>query len=214
MQATGEKNSNLLTSSCWGQFLRSDTETDFPRTVRSAKRSRFAATVFVRSKPVNWVRILPQMFMFLTDTTKTDVLHILVRTHLLVLTCQHSCFLLVIIDQYVENAAARSWSWFKSGDRGGVVIGQKYTDTFFWGATSGKFLIQNLIFPVCGNDEARPGGGIMNMRRKNFSRKPYRLHQFCSRWQNAFWHRSVHNSYTDTLTSQVTASFNLGRKMF
>jgi len=66
----------------WGPFLRSDTETDFPRPVRSAKRSRFAATVFVRSKPVNWVRILPQMFMFLTDTTKTDVLHILVRTHL------------------------------------------------------------------------------------------------------------------------------------
>jgi len=39
-----------------GPFLRSDTETDFPRTVRSAKRSRFAATVFVRSKPVNWVK--------------------------------------------------------------------------------------------------------------------------------------------------------------
>jgi len=28
-------------------FLQSDTETDFPRPVRSAKRSRFAATVFV-----------------------------------------------------------------------------------------------------------------------------------------------------------------------
>jgi len=51
---------------------RSDTETDFPRQVRSAKRSRFAATVFVRSKPVNCVRILTKMFMFLTDTTKTD----------------------------------------------------------------------------------------------------------------------------------------------
>ena len=34
-----------------------------------------------------------------TDTTKTEFLHILVRTHLLVLTCQHSCMLLVIIDQ-------------------------------------------------------------------------------------------------------------------
>jgi len=33
--------------------LRNDTETDFPRTVRSAKRSRCAAAVFVRSKPVN-----------------------------------------------------------------------------------------------------------------------------------------------------------------
>jgi len=37
----------------WGPFLRSDTETDFPRPVRSAKRLRFVATVFVRSKPVN-----------------------------------------------------------------------------------------------------------------------------------------------------------------
>jgi len=34
-------------------FLRSDTETAFPRPVRSAKRSRFADTVFVQSKPVN-----------------------------------------------------------------------------------------------------------------------------------------------------------------
>jgi len=76
-----------------GPFWGSDTETDFPRPVRSTTRSRFAATVFVRSKSVNWVRILPRMFMFLTDTSKTDVLHILVRTPLLVFTCQHSCTL-------------------------------------------------------------------------------------------------------------------------
>ena len=62
------------------------TETDFPRQVRSAKRSRFAATVFVRSKPVNLVRILPRMFILLTHTTKTGLLHKFVRTHLLVLT--------------------------------------------------------------------------------------------------------------------------------
>jgi len=36
-----------------GPFLRSDTESDFPRLVRSAKRLGFAATVFARSKPVN-----------------------------------------------------------------------------------------------------------------------------------------------------------------
>jgi len=71
----------LIPAGHWGPFLRSDTEADFPRPVRSAKRSHFAATVFVRSKPVNWVRILSQMFMFLTDTTKTDFVHILVRTH-------------------------------------------------------------------------------------------------------------------------------------
>jgi len=51
-------------------FLRSDTETDFPRQVRSAKRSRFAATLFIRSKPVNWVRTLPQMFMFYIGSYK------------------------------------------------------------------------------------------------------------------------------------------------
>jgi len=84
-------------------FLQSDTETDFPRPVRSAKRLRFADTVFVRIKPVNFVSYFPPLFMFLskilTDKTKTDFLHILVRTHLLVLTCHHSCMLLVIIVQ-------------------------------------------------------------------------------------------------------------------
>jgi len=41
-----------------GPFLRSATDSDFPRPVRSIKRLRFAATMFARSKPVNWVRIL------------------------------------------------------------------------------------------------------------------------------------------------------------
>ena len=57
-----------------GPFLRSATETDFSRQVRSVKRSRFAATVFVRSKPVNWVRILPKMFMFLTSVAGSNLL--------------------------------------------------------------------------------------------------------------------------------------------
>jgi len=57
-------------------FLRSDTETDFPRPVRSVKRSRFAATVFFRSKPVPCVPFLPPKFMFLTEKTKSDVAHI------------------------------------------------------------------------------------------------------------------------------------------
>ena len=35
-------------------LLRSDTETDFPRPVRSAKRLRFAATMFVGSKHKNF----------------------------------------------------------------------------------------------------------------------------------------------------------------
>jgi len=71
----------------------------------------------------------------------------------------------------------------------------------------------------------------MNMHRKNFSRKPYRLYQSCSWQHNALWHRSAHNIYADTSTTQATvvvvvslliqlnpraqtALFNLGRKMF
>ena len=52
----------------------------------------------------------------------------------------------------------------------------------------------------------------MHMHRKYISRKPYRLHQSCLRWHTALCRRSAHNSYTDNFTSQVTASFNLGRK--
>jgi len=43
--------------------------------------------------------------MFLTEKTKTDVLHILVRTHLLVLTC----LLLVIIDQICRKRSRSIW---------------------------------------------------------------------------------------------------------
>ena len=84
---------------CWlspllGPFLRSDTETDFPRPVRSAKRSRFC----VRSKQTcKLSENFSTNVYVLTDTTKTDFLHILVRTHLIVLTRQHSCMLLVFI---------------------------------------------------------------------------------------------------------------------
>ena len=87
------------------------------------------------------------------------------------------------LTKHVENAAARSWSWFKWEDRGGEVIWRKYADTFFWGATSGKFLFENLTpfekFRSSRMEEARPGGGIMNMRLHFFSCEPYRLHQSC-----------------------------------
>jgi len=49
------------------------------------------------------------MLMFLTQKTKTDVLHILVRTHLLVLTCQQSYMLLVIIDQICQKRSRSIW---------------------------------------------------------------------------------------------------------
>ena len=100
----------------------SATDSDFPRPVRSVKRSRFAATVFARSKPVNWGRSLPKMFMFLTEKTKTDVLHILVRTHLLVLTCQQSCMLLAIIDQICRKYSRMIWIIISvSSERTGTV---------------------------------------------------------------------------------------------
>jgi len=46
--------------------------------------------------------------------------------------------------------------------------------TRFFEANSGKFLFENLApfekFYCCEKEEARPGGDIMNMRRKNISR--------------------------------------------
>jgi len=84
-------------------------DSDFPRPVRSVRRQRLAATVFVRSKPTNWMRFFQKKFMFLTEKTKTDVLHILVRTHILVFTCQQSCMLLVIIDQLCRKCSRSIW---------------------------------------------------------------------------------------------------------
>ena len=72
-----------------GPFLRSAADSDFPSLVRSVTRKRLAATVFLQSKPINWVRFLQKMLMFLTEKTKTDFAHILV-SHWLVLPCQQS----------------------------------------------------------------------------------------------------------------------------
>jgi len=120
------------------------------------------------------------------------------------------------LTKYVENAAARSWSWFKWGDRGGVVIWWKICWHVFLRGHLREILFENFTpfekFRWSGKEEARPGGGIMNMHRKKFSRKLYRLHQSCLHKHNTLWRRSAHNSYTDNLTTQVTASFNLGRK--
>ena len=51
--------------------------------------------------------------MFLADTTKTDFLHVLVRTHLLVLTCHHSCMLLGLgrCSNLVKNMLTRFFEW-------------------------------------------------------------------------------------------------------
>jgi len=72
-----------------GPFLRSATHTDFPRPARS---QRLAATDFILIKAVNWLRFLPKMFIFLifTEKTKSDFAHILIFTHILVLTHQQS----------------------------------------------------------------------------------------------------------------------------
>jgi len=122
------------------------------------------------------------------------------------------------LTKYVKNAVARSWSWFKWGDRVGVVIWWKICwHVFLRGHLREIFVWKPYPFRkirTSGQEETRPGGGIMNMCRKKFSRKPYRLHQSCLWYHNTLWHRSAHNSCTDGSTTQVTASFNLGRKMF
>ena len=86
------------------------------------------------------------IFMFLTDTTKTGFLHILVRAHLLVLTCQHSCMLLVIIDQIYQKRSrsimvmvqVRGPGWCRN-------LVKNMLTRFFEGPPLGnKFLLENL----------------------------------------------------------------------
>jgi len=75
------------------------------------------------------------------------------------------------LTKYVENAAARSWSWFQWGNRGGVVIWLKIC----WYVFLRGHLLEIFVrkphpfreFRSSGKEEARPGGGIMNVRRKN-----------------------------------------------
>ena len=166
-----------------GPFLRSATDSDFPKPVRFVRRQRLAATLFARSKPVNWVRILPKMFLFLRGKGKL-MFYIcwFVHNHWFLNVGNHVCSW-SSLTKYVENAAARSRSWFKWEVRGGVVSWWKICWHIFLKANSGKFLFENLApfekFRCCGKEEARPGGCIMNMRRKKFSHKPYRLHQSC-----------------------------------
>ena len=80
-----------------GPFLRSSTDSDFPRPVRPVRSQRLAATDFIHNKAVNPVRFLQKMFMFLSEKTKTDFAHILVLTHILVLSCQQSGILTVYL---------------------------------------------------------------------------------------------------------------------
>jgi len=65
------------------------------RPVRPVRSQRLAATDSIQSKAVNRVRFLDKMLMFSTEKTKTDVAHILVLTHTLVLSCQQSGMLTV-----------------------------------------------------------------------------------------------------------------------
>ena len=50
-------------------------------------------------------------------------------------------------------------------------FGEKYADTFFGGANSGKFLFENLTpfekFLSSGEEETRLGGGIIHMHPAN-----------------------------------------------
>jgi len=105
----------------------SATDSDFPRPVRSVKRSRFAATVFARSKPVNWGRSLPKILVFLTEKTKTDALHILVRSSNTLIGSYMSAIMYAPGHHWPNMSKTQpldldSSSWFKWEDRGGVVI--------------------------------------------------------------------------------------------
>ena len=83
---------------------------------------------------------------------------------------------------------------------------------FLEGPTPGNFCLKNS--PLSRNSDPaerkRPGrgGGILNMRHNNNLVDGNIMH--CV----DLWRRSAHNSYTDTPTTQVTAWFKLGRKMF
>jgi len=72
-------------------------------------------------------------------------------------------------------------------------------------------------FRSSGKEEARPGGGIIKKRRRKSPANHINWISlvYCNIMRCVdFWSRSAHNSYTDTSTTQVTASFKLGRKMF
>jgi len=110
---TTAKYANLHASGPFLRSARSATDSDFQRPVRSVKRSRFAARVFARSKPVNWVRILPKMFMFLTRKQKLMFyIYCFVHTYWFLHVSNHVCSW-SSLTKYVEHAAARSGSWFK-----------------------------------------------------------------------------------------------------
>jgi len=89
---------------------------------------------------------------------------------------------------------------------------------FFEGPTPGNIKLAPFErFRYSGKEEAKPGGGIMNKRRGK-SRANHidwiSLVHGSIMYCVDFWRRSAHNSYTDTPTTRVTASFKLGLKMY
>ena len=106
--------------------------------------------------------------MFLTEKTKTDVLHLLVRTHISFLTCQQSCMLLVIIDQICRKCSRSIWMkvYVRGPGRCSNLVKNMLT-RFFEGPTPGKIKLTPFDkFRSSGEEEARPGGDIMNKRRR------------------------------------------------
>jgi len=90
------------------------------------------------------------------DTTKTDFFFIywFVHTywflHVIIHVCSWSS-----LTRYIENAAARSWSWSKCGDRGGVVIWWKICwHVFLRGHLWENFVWKSHPFP---SERNRPG---------------------------------------------------------
>jgi len=103
--------------------------------------------------------------MFLTEKTKTDILHILVRTHLLVLTCQQSCMLLVIFDQICRKTQPLDLDHGLSERTGRCSnLVKNMVTRFFEGQTPENFCLKNsLLSRNSGTAERkRPGrGGVL-----------------------------------------------------
>ena len=168
----------LLCAVCTlGPFLRSATDSDFPRPVRSVRRQRLATAAFVQSKPVNWARFLQKMFMFPNGDSSNDVSNVLIHTYWFLHVRHHVCSW-SLLTKYVENAAARSGWRFKWEDQDDGVIWWKICWHVFLRGELRKKINSTLSRNSCLTERKRPGWGeYYEQASKKVSWKLYRLDQ-------------------------------------
>jgi len=114
-------------------------------------------------------------------------LHVLVRTHILVFTCQQLCMFLVIIDQICRKRSRSIWpldldDGLSEGNRDGSNLEKNILTRFFEGPTLGIICMKNS--PLSRNsgtaERKRPGRVVYyEHTSKEVSRKPFRLDQSC-----------------------------------